>query len=156
MGAVRYCSCKSDASTLVNVSSYCAPQVYLYIVLNSYSKGQVRDHAKYDALNDSSRAFNDTIPMSTRGDTWDSRPSGEAQGDDYRHRRQNSSISMSDVMSQPVRRATDENSNYSRSAYPPEPAHTLDDSATPNHSDTFYGGPSPHGEKPANTQAHPG
>jgi len=131
--------------------------VYLYVVLCSYSSMQQKDHAKYNALNDSANAFNDSIPMNTRGDPWDTRPSTDAPYG-HSHTRQASDMSMSDVMAQPVRRPTDEVSVYSYSQYPPQPAdaHTTDEHPTPKYSDSFYGGPSPHGEKPAHTQSHPG
>ncbi|KAK0465096.1 uncharacterized protein EV420DRAFT_1637258 [Desarmillaria tabescens] len=48
---------------------------------------------------------------------------------------------------------------YNYSQYPPLPANALttDEHQTPpKYSNSFYGGPSPHGEKPAHTQSHPG
>lgn len=92
--------------------------------------------------------------MRTRGQTWDT-PVNNTDQTVYGHRRQDSSISMSDVMAQPVHKQVDDYSDY-RSAYPPQPAHLMEDNTTPKYSENFYGGPSPHGERPPNAQVHPG
>ncbi|KAG9314430.1 hypothetical protein JVU11DRAFT_5227 [Chiua virens] len=55
-------------------------QTYFLFVLSSYGSSQREDHEKYDALNDSTRALTDDIPMADRGDPWDSRPSYEFAG----------------------------------------------------------------------------
>ncbi|KIY62455.1 hypothetical protein CYLTODRAFT_383608 [Cylindrobasidium torrendii FP15055 ss-10] len=121
----------SQANTLCNVFAYvdigimaglwvwmAIMQGYLYFVLHSYSSQQVEDHAKYDALNESARAFNDAIPMKTRGgDAYNPRPSTDTEA--YGHRRQDSGLSMSDVMSQPVHQPLDTVSEYSRRSPPP-------------------------------------
>ncbi|KAF8642414.1 hypothetical protein AX16_009679 [Volvariella volvacea WC 439] len=82
-------------------------QTYLYFMLSSYGSSQRRDHAKYAQLGDPVHA--DAIPMDTR-DEWDSRPSTDSptkQDSHYRHVRQESGLSVSDVMSQPAQRPKD-------------------------------------------------
>ncbi|KAG6884748.1 hypothetical protein C0993_008538 [Termitomyces sp. T159_Od127] len=83
-------------------------QLYLFVVLSSYSSGQSRDHEKYDQLN------NDNIPMNPRNDPWDSRPSAETprspQG--YTHGRNESTLSTADVLAQPQLQPKDSISYY--------------------------------------------
>ncbi|KAF8078540.1 hypothetical protein FPV67DRAFT_1405282, partial [Lyophyllum atratum] len=94
-------------------------QIYLYVVLSSYGTSQRRDHEKYDQLN------NESIPMNTRSDPWDSRPSVDSprspQG--YSHVRQESATSVSDVLAQPQLQPKDSLSHsdysYRQGSYPP-------------------------------------
>ncbi|KAF5374774.1 hypothetical protein D9758_000201 [Tetrapyrgos nigripes] len=69
--------------------------LYLYTVLSAYSTGQQADHAKYDALRDQ------TIPMNSRNDPWDSRMSTDLLDRGYAHGRHRSATSVSEVMSAP-------------------------------------------------------
>jgi len=84
-------------------------QFYLYLVLSSYGSSQRRDHDQYFQLNDPVNA--DAIPMGNRSDPWDARPSSDLARTNtqkpYNHVRQESSLSVSDVMSQPAEQPKD-------------------------------------------------
>jgi len=84
-------------------------QFYLYLVLSSYGSSQRRDHDQYFQLDDPVNA--EAIPMSNRGDPWDARPSDDLARTNtkkpYNHVRQESSLSISDVMSQPAQQPKD-------------------------------------------------
>ncbi|KAJ7706083.1 hypothetical protein B0H17DRAFT_1156472 [Mycena rosella] len=146
--------------------------IYLYVVISSYSKGQQRDHAKYDALNESPSFHNDNIAMNNRADPFNSRYSADApyqQGAEYAHLRKESAASMSDVMAEPIQQPSD---SYSirQGSYPPPSQHrqpslpsnayTYNEAPTPRVGQTYYsddrtvaGG---NLDKPALSQAHPG
>ncbi|KAF9015273.1 hypothetical protein BDQ17DRAFT_1294961 [Cyathus striatus] len=141
---------------------------YLFYILSSYSASQQRDHDKYDQLNDSTRPLTDeNIPMNSRNDPWDSRRSIEfdtapRNDRDYKHLRQISSVSASDVMNQPSQQPKDSLS-YSDYDYPNQPnlqpvqpsfAYTQDPEPTPQFNN--YSDGSSRVERPAQTQAHPG
>lgn len=114
-------------------------------MITSYSSGQQRDRAKYDALG-SPNQTNENIAMNTRADAWDARDST----DDYRgggngqygHVRQQSGASMSDVMSEPMRQPRDGMSDYNyqqQQTYPPQQAYRDDQPS--------YGNPSRQGSR---------
>jgi len=93
-------------------------QFYLFIVLSSYGKKQRRDHDQYDRLNDAQPLKTEGVPLES--EPWDS--GNQRQG--YRHLRQESIASVSDVMNQPLQQPTDtmsmtnygdDNYNYQRS-----------------------------------------
>ncbi|KAG6842587.1 hypothetical protein C0991_000113 [Blastosporella zonata] len=88
-------------------------QIYLYVILSSYSASQSRDHEKYDQLNA------DNIPMNARNDPWDFRLSTETprspQG--YAHVRQESAASATDVLAQPQLQPKDTLSHHSEYSY---------------------------------------
>ncbi|KAE9411028.1 hypothetical protein BT96DRAFT_952841 [Gymnopus androsaceus JB14] len=140
--------------------------VYLYIVLNSYSSAQQRDHIKYDALNDPSNPLNgEGIPMNDR-DPWDARPSTDYAGG-YTHGRQPSGASMTDVMNQPVREPRDgfsysdatpydpqRNGPYGDSVSQPNQAYTQDPGPTPKYNNAYYDDSSDL-NLPPNAQYHP-
>lgn len=156
------------------------PQIYLYIVLSSYGNLQRRDHEKYDQLDTTISQHNDGIPLANRNDPWDSRPSTESMQHDnerqYSHVRQESAASASDVLSQPYQQSRDGYSDYRyENTYPPQTqpylekkgsqgkalshpsyAYTQEPGPTPQYSDTFYGGPSDHLDRPPQSQTHPG
>lgn len=150
------------------------------MVLSSYGTGQRRDHEKYNALNDPA---NDSIPMNTRGDPWDSRISTESLRDSpgagYNHVRQESAASVSDVLSEQHQQPRDGLSagyGYDQGSYPPQNqgtigrnnssasalprpgnAYTEEPGPTPQYNNTFYGGSDPSNlNRPPHTQAHPG
>jgi len=140
--------------------------VYLYVVLNSYSSAQQRDHIKYDALNDPSNPLNgEGIPMNNR-DPWDARPSTDYAGG-YTHGRQPSGASMTDVMNQPVREPRDgfsysdatpydpqRNGSYGDSVSQPNQAYTQDPGPTPKYNNAYYDDSSDL-NLPPNAQYHP-
>jgi len=84
-------------------------QFYLYLVLSSYGSSQRRDHDQYLQLGDPVNA--DAIPMVQPSDTWDARPAGDLvhakSQKSLGHVRQQSSLSVSDVMSQPAEQPKD-------------------------------------------------
>jgi hypothetical protein len=81
-------------------------QIYLYVVISSYGAGQRHDHAQYAQLGDPVNA--DAIPMNARGDPWDARPSTDlgraATTKGLGHSRQDSELSVSDVMNEPYQK----------------------------------------------------
>ncbi|KAG6888686.1 hypothetical protein C0995_006676 [Termitomyces sp. Mi166 len=114
-------------------------QLYLYVVLSSYSAGQSRDHEKYDQLS------NDSIPMNARNDPWDSRPSAETprspQG--YTHVRNESVLSTADVMAQPQLQPKDSLSYHSEYQYQPSRKVSTADGQInrlqkPHYEDSYY------------------
>ncbi|KAJ7070947.1 hypothetical protein C8F01DRAFT_1108445 [Mycena amicta] len=139
--------------------------IYLYVVISGYSSGQQRDHAKYDALQDSNFR-NENIAMNSRSDPFASRPSAEALYSRDYHLRKDSAASMADVLAEPVQH---HNENYRQGSYPPPQraptlptgAYTEDETPTPRMPASYYdasyaGGPSANLEKPPLSQAHPG
>ena len=141
-------------------------QLYLYVVLSSYSSEQEKDHIKYNDLKGSSTP--ETIPMNNRND-WDGRPSSDFAEQGYSHGRQASSASMSDVIHQPVHQPRDGFSDvYSRPApqrqyssgsvfQQPLHAYTQDPGPTPRFNASYYPGNETGGiGRPAQAQAHPG
>ncbi|KAF8807483.1 hypothetical protein BYT27DRAFT_7099910 [Phlegmacium glaucopus] len=99
-------------------------QLYLFIVLSSYVTAQRRD---YDRIYDPSQPLTaDNIPLDNRTDPWDSRPSVEyrdqygARDAYYKHVRNQSSVSASDIMNAPSQKPNDgfSNPNYDYSYNP--------------------------------------
>lgn len=97
------------------------PQLYLFVVLSSYGTAQRRDHAQYDPIHDPSQPLTtENIPLDTHADPWDSRPSVDHQNQYgardpyYKHIRNQSSVSASDIMNAPYQKPKDglSNSNY--------------------------------------------
>jgi hypothetical protein len=69
-----------------------APQLYLFVIISSYGTAQRQDHDQYDRIYDPSQPLTaENIPLDTRTDPWDSRPSVDAQ--DKYHVRNRSSVS---------------------------------------------------------------
>ena len=103
-----------------------APQLYLFIVLSSYGAAQRRDHDQYNHVYDPSQPLTtEHIPLDNQAhaDPWDSRPSIDHNqfGGGYKHVRNNSSVSASDIMNDPYQKPKDglSNSDYDYSyAYP--------------------------------------
>lgn len=93
-------------------------QLYLFIVLSSYGKNQRRDHDRYDQLNDSQPLKTEDIPLES--EPWTN--GREKRG--YRHLRQESGASVSDVMNQPSQQPRDTMSiaNYGYESYDPQPS----------------------------------
>lgn len=122
MADPRYCSgmCPSRWRLIARLTGF---KVYLFIVLSSYGKNQRRDHDQYDRVNDASLPLKtENIPLD--GEPWDSNK--QRQG--YRHLRQDSAASVSDIMSQPFQQPKDTMSisyeNYdpqrTQTPYPPD------------------------------------
>jgi hypothetical protein len=112
------------STSCVSRISYFFSKIYLYIILSSYGNSQRRDHEKYDQLS------NDSIPMNTRNDPWDSRHSTDSLHSPtnrtehgYGHVRQESGGSVSDMIAQPQvqPRDTSTHGNYDEEPFsPPE------------------------------------
>ncbi|KAF5313981.1 hypothetical protein D9611_006875 [Ephemerocybe angulata] len=100
--------------------------VYLFIVISSYGAGQRQDHQDYDRINDPSQPLtkgNNDIPLSDRNDTaWDAREDyATSYPRNYTHVRQNSSVSATDVLTEPVQQPIDDkyqNYDYNTSYQP--------------------------------------
>ncbi|KAJ7110121.1 hypothetical protein C8R44DRAFT_801415 [Mycena epipterygia] len=147
--------------------------IHLYVVLTSYSSTQQRDHAKYDALNESTTFQNDNFAMNNRNDPFDSADGPYQQRDvggaEYTHLRKESVASMSDVLAEPIQQPSDAYS-IRQGSYPPpsrrQPslpsnAYTQDESPTPKAAPSYYSDartmvPGNDLDRPAFTQAHPG
>lgn len=87
-------------------------QLYLFIVLSSYGKNQRRDHDQYDRLNDAQPLKIEDIPLES--EPWDN---NGKQNRGYRHLRQESGASVSDIMGQPFQQPKDTMSMTSYSGY---------------------------------------
>jgi hypothetical protein len=129
----------------------------MLFVVSSYGTAQRRDYEKYDALNDTTKPLTDNIPMSDRGDPWDSRASAEYE-DGRGHMRNASTAS---TMNAPLQKGSYANGqSYVSPTYPPQPqfehapsrAHTQSPQSAP-YTDNHYGTGSPAGQ---HAQAHPG
>jgi hypothetical protein len=113
-------------------------KLYLLIVLSSYGRNQRRDHDQYDRLNDASPLKTERIPLES--EPWD----GGQQRQGYRHLRQESGASVSDIMSQPFQQPKDTMSisyeNYdpqqSQASYPSD-AHRRVTSPVPSNTTSF-------------------
>ncbi|OCH95824.1 hypothetical protein OBBRIDRAFT_871528 [Obba rivulosa] len=132
-------------------------QVYMYIVISSFSKGQERDHLKYDSLYDMAKPFNNDIdndiPLNERGGPWDSRPSTESLvGPGGYHTRHSSIASVSTVLASRAEKPNDFPS------YPPAPetAYTQEPGATPHVNEYYDQGYSGGVGYPEPIQNHPG
>lgn len=132
-------------------------QLYFYVVISSYGAGQRMDHEKYDSMYDATKPLTSDIPLNTRGDPWDARPShdnllrNESGGF---HSRDDSLGSVDNVMG--------DKAQLSRNSYPmttqPGPAYTQEPTPTPHEQDPYYY-TSSYGTglgQPERTQAHPG
>jgi hypothetical protein len=153
-----------------------ALQAYLFIVLSSYGRSQRRDHDQYDRVYDPMQPLtSENIPMDEQNDPWDSRPSGDynsnglngRQNSNYKHVRQQSSISTSEVLSQQYQEPRDGFStyNYESSAYPSNdtrnvayPSYAYTQEATPTPTNNSYDDAlnNFHLERPMQAQPHPG
>jgi len=87
-------------------------QLYLFIVLSSYGKNQRRDHDQYDRLNDAQPLKTEDIPLES--EPWDN---NGKQKRGYRHLRQESGTSVSDIMGQPFQQPKDTMSMTSYGGY---------------------------------------
>lgn len=75
-------------------------QLYFYIVVSSYGTGQRLDHEKYDSMYDPTYPLTSDIPLNTRGDPWDSRPSDDIPSTSrYQHGRGDSFASVDHINS---------------------------------------------------------
>ncbi len=87
------------------------PQIYLYVVISSYGSSQRRDHDRYNQVYDPTQPITENVPLNDQNDPWDSRPSGDYLGgrknSSYKHVRQESSMSASDVYNQPYQEPKD-------------------------------------------------
>jgi hypothetical protein len=148
-------------------------QIYFYTVLTSYGSSQRRDHRKYDEVYDPVRPLTSDIPMTNRGDAWDSSDSShQSAGRGYNHVRQDSDASVSTVLGDKFQKPQEGFSDagyggYSQPAYPPQPstsdfshppphAHTQEPGPTPTYYDSYYSGGNPYVDRPAASQTHPG
>ena len=89
--------------------------MYLFVVLSSYGTAQRRDHDQYDRIYDPNQPLTENIPLDNHADPWDSRPSAEYRdqyGAGYRHVRNQSSVSASDIMNDSYQKPKDGLSNY--------------------------------------------
>lgn len=125
--------------------------VYLYTVLSSFSSEQQMEHdqIKYSSVYGSTNPLNgETTPMNGRNDPWDSRPSTDLENTPYRHGRQASAASMSDVMSEPIHQPRDglsySDSTYSRPYPQRQPS-----------AGTVFQQPADGVNRPPQAQAHP-
>ncbi|KAJ7786417.1 hypothetical protein B0H16DRAFT_1490398 [Mycena metata] len=146
-----------------------ALHIYLYVVINSYSSQQQRDHAKYDTVNETTPFQNENIAMNNRNDPYDSPyQQRNVGGADYAHIRKESAASMSDVLSEPIQQPRDGYSMERQGSYPPpsqrQPtlppnAYTEDETPTPRVGQSYYNDDrtmaSANMEKPPYSQAHP-
>lgn len=154
-------------------------QAYLYAVMSSYGSSQRRDHDKYDQLDPSQPLTGSTsIPLHDRADPWDSRPSTDSLqvpmngGNQYTHVRQVSTISASDVLSEPHQQPKDSLSNAEYGHRPslyrpysdghgseqlsyPSYAYTYEPSPTPV-AGNYYDNETAQTERPRQAQTHPG
>jgi len=148
-------------------------QIYLYIILSSYGTGQQQAHDDWDRQNDPSQPLTkDSIAMADRSDPWDSRPSednlaplnDQYNGRQYRHVKQNSSLSSMDILNQKPQSPTKEYPNPYNTPYQPY----TDDVSQPAYAYTQPTNPTPYGgsyaaqqddgpvDRPSRAQAHPG
>lgn len=115
------------------------------------------DHEKYDSMYDPTKPLTSDIPLNTRGNPWDARPShdnllrNESGGF---HSRDDSLGSVDTVMG--------DKAQQSRNSYPmttqPGVAYTQEPTPTPHEQDPYYY-TSSYGSglgQPERTQAHPG
>jgi hypothetical protein len=145
-----------------------ALHAYLFFVLTSYGNAQRRDHNQYDQVYDPSQPLTENIPL--QNDPWDSRLSGDYTGGrrggpaEYKHVRQESSVSASDVYGQQYQEPKDafSTTNFEYSAYPTNPqnpsypsyAHTPAPVPTPTANSQFLATDS-RIETPMQSQPHP-
>ena len=118
------------------------------MVLTSYGKNQRRDHDQYDRLNDP------PPPLKTEGIPLQSEPwvlpDGGKPKQGYRHLRQQSSISMSDVLNQPSQQPIDSMSMtttsydyqpYNDEYHPSPPTHNRTRTASPTPTNNYHYNP---------------
>lgn len=140
-------------------------QLYFYIVTSSYGSGQRLDHEKYDSMYDPTHPLTSDIPLNSRGDPWDSRPSDDNLPRGGYHNRHESvdSVAADKPPMQPQY-----GYNYDNGSYPPaQPgvAYTQEPVPTPHqaqdpyyynsyNSDGYDAGGST--QRPGMAQPHPG
>lgn len=146
----------------------------MFFVLSSYGTSQRLDHDQYDRVYDPTQPLTaENIPLDETNDPWDSRPSGDYTSNDlngrnYKHLRQQSSVSTSEVLGQAYQEPRDgfSTSNYEYSAYPLNPS-DKDNMAYPSYARTHQAMPTPTDnyynipddsqiERPMQVQSHPG
>ncbi|KAJ2931186.1 hypothetical protein H1R20_g5931, partial [Candolleomyces eurysporus] len=142
---------------------------YLMIVVKSYGAGQREDHREYDRLYDPSQPLSkNNIPMADRSDPWDARPSEEKPRHvdnrytrNYTHVRQNSSVSATDVLSEPYQQPANgyrdytPYQSYSDNVAQPTYAYTQREAPTP-YDGSYAGQQDSKLDRPMRTQGHPG
>jgi len=168
----------SEATTLCNIFPwidvgimgglwvfFAACQIYFYVVVNSYSNAQQKDHDNYDI---DVKPLATDIPMINRSNTYARRPSDDQLLNDGHpaHHRSDSARSVATLMTQPVQREAGGYQNYEDVAYPPRQnsmrqpanAYTQDPGPTPQYNDHYYTdrGADVGMSRPMPTQAHPG
>lgn len=147
-------------------------QIYLYVVIASYGNSQRRDHDRYNQVYDPTQPITENVPLNNQNDPWDSRPSGDylsgRKNSSYKHVRQESSMSASDVYNQPYQEPKDSFSTaslnydhanqYSQNAQNPVyPSYAHTQSALPTPTNNYYDAPvDSHIERPLQAQPHPG
>ncbi|KDR85075.1 hypothetical protein GALMADRAFT_233684 [Galerina marginata CBS 339.88] len=147
--------------------------IYLFVVISSYGTSQRRDHVQYDQVYDPTQPLTaENIPLDEQNDPWDSRPSGDynynsvngRQNSNYKHVRQRSSVSTSDVFNQAHQEAKDgfSTANYEYSAYPSDtrnvayPSYAYTQEAVPTPTQKYYSDRNDSLiEQPVQTQPHP-
>lgn len=144
-------------------------QIYLYVVISSYANLQRRDHDRYNQVYDPSQPITENVPLNDQNDPWDSRPSGDYLGknSNYKHVRQESSMSASDVYNQPYQEPKDafptSSMNYGYANYdsqnpnPVYPSYAHTQNALPTPTNNYYDVPADSRiERPLQAQPHPG
>ncbi|KAF9532007.1 hypothetical protein CPB83DRAFT_808241 [Crepidotus variabilis] len=154
-----------------------ALQLYLFVVISSYSKNQREDHSNYDRVYDPSQPLKaENIPM--ENDPWDSRMSTDhglsSQNHNYRHVRQESNVSASDVLSEPAQQHHKDSlssSRYHDNEYDPYDPEESQQPTYPSYAYTQQAQPTPAAqnqyyrddvqgysqvERPSQAQPHPG
>lgn len=158
-----------SAVTYPSAQSRFTLQIYLFIVVKSYGTGQREDHAEYDRLYDPSQPVSkNNIPLNDRSDPWDARPSEDKfrpmdnrYSRNYTHVRQNSSVSATDVLSEPYQQPANGYRDYapyqpySDNMAQPTYAYTQREAPTP-YDGSYAGQQDSNLGRPSRAQAHPG
>lgn len=129
-------------------------QLYFYVVVSSYTSAQQRDHEKYDSVYDPTNPLTSDIPMTSRNDPWDSRPSMDEDAG-YGHARQASDASVLGDKGYGGYPPARQPSNRTGVSQPPS-AYTQDPGPTPNYNNNYFTGRGEDINRPPTSQAHPG
>ncbi|KAF7799053.1 hypothetical protein EIP86_010283 [Pleurotus ostreatoroseus] len=164
----------SEATTLCNIFPWvdiglmaglwvllAIAQLYFYVVISSYGAGQRLDHEKYDSMYDPTNPLTADIPLNTRNDPWDARPSSDNllphERDAYAggfHSRQDSFGSVDTIAGD---KAHQRQNSFAMTAQPGA-AYMQEPTPTPHEQDPYYYSSS-YGAglgQPERTQPHPG
>ena len=144
--------------------------MYLLVVISSYSSAQRSDHKRIDGEYDPANPLTGPgdIPMQSRSDPWDSRPSTDTvtdgrggTGREYSHVRQGSNASVATTLGEKVQRPAEYTSyggGYgSQAPVQPSYAYTQDPEPTPYYQNQYYSEGAQGGvDRPERMQPHPG